>query len=81
MGRQFVLGALEVAKKEVALEMHITGNFYPPHPDYVKQSMREGFKQYWAGEIGLDELREACYLHDLDGLYRYFGSFLNEEDQ
>ena len=40
-----------------------------------------GFKKYWNGEIDLEELQKACYLRDMDGLYRYFGGFLNEEDR
>jgi len=67
--------------KEQGLSMHIVGNFYPPHPDYVQKSMMKGFKKYWNRKIGLKELQEACHLRDLDGLYRYFESFLNEEDR
>jgi len=47
--------------REGALEAHISMNFFPPHPGYVKKSIVEGFKKYWAGEIGLEELAKACY--------------------
>ena len=67
--------------REQALEFHITGRFYPPFPEYVKASMREGFRLYWAGEIDLEELKDYCYLRDISGLYKYFDCFLNEEDQ
>lgn len=66
--------------KEEALRIHLVGNFYPPHPGYVVESAIAGFKKYWAGEIGLEELRAACYLREIDGLYSYFSTFLNEED-
>ena len=64
-----------------ALEWHIGCNFFPPHPQYVKESMINGFKKYWAGEINEEKLQEACYLRDLDGLYRYFGEFMEMEDE
>ena len=67
--------------KERALEFHIAGRFYPPFPEYVKDSIREGFKLYWDRQISLDELRDKCYLRATDSLYHYFGCFLNEEDQ
>ena len=79
MGRQFVQGFLDVAKKEIALEAHIAGNFYPPLPAYVRASIRDGFKQYWAGELSIEDLQEKCYLKDLDALYRLFYDFLNDE--
>ena len=69
----------DLFSREIGLQAHIQGNFYPPHPAYVQKSMIEGFRKYWAGKIGLEELREACYLRDMNGLYRYFGEFLDEE--
>ena len=63
-----------------ALEWHIQYNFFPPHPQYVKDSMIEGFKQYWAGEIDEEQLQKKCYLKDMDGLYRYFDEFMGMEN-
>ena len=69
----------EFCTKEQGLSMHIQTNFYPPHPSYVVKSMKEGFNKYWNGEIDLTELQKFCYLRDLDGLYKYFGGFLNDD--
>ena len=78
----YAQGAAEgLWSREQALRGHIVGNFYPPHPAYVQSSMMEGFKKYWEGKINLDQLQKACYLRNKEGLYKYFGSFLNEEDQ
>jgi hypothetical protein len=82
MGKITELGYAEGAAeglwtKEQALEAHIRCNFYPPHPDYVVKSMKEGFQKYWNHEIDLKQLQKACYLRDQGGLYKYFESFLN----
>lgn len=66
--------------REQGLYLNLTANFYPRLPSFVVQSTIDGFKKYWAGEIGLDELREACYLSGMESLYLYFYSFLNAED-
>jgi len=71
----------EFCSKKQGLIAHIQSNFYPPHPQYVQESMISGFERYWNDEIGLDELTEACYLKDIYGLYKYFGPFLKERDQ
>ncbi len=70
-----------ICTKESALAAHIGCNFYPPHPPYVKVSMLKGFKQYWKGEIDIEELADKCYLRSVDGLYQYFGEFLEMEDE
>jgi len=85
MGRMYEAGIAEAVgegyiDREQGLRLHLSANFYPPHPSYVIDSTVEGFKKYWAGEISLDELREACYLRDTAGLYKYFHCFLREED-
>lgn len=64
-----------------ALEWHISSNFFPPHPKYVKDSMVDGFKKYWAGEINEEQLKDKCYLRDLSGLYRYFGEFMDMKEE
>ena len=68
-----------LGKKE-GLQMHLRTNFFPPHPNYVIESCVAGFEEYWDKKIGLDELKDKCYLRRVDGLYRYFDAFLNEED-
>ena len=79
MGKLTEMSLKEELGRKIGLEVHINSNFYPPHPTYVKESMIEWFESYWDGEIGLEELTEKCYLRDISGLYRYFGSFLDEE--
>ena len=65
--------------KEKGLEMHLKTQFYPPHPSHVVKSTMEGFKKYWEGEIDEVELAEYCYLREVDGLYRYYWMFLDDE--
>ena len=68
----------EEASKIIGLEIHLKSNFFPPHPSYVIESTIEGFKKYWDGELTLEKLKEACYLRDMDGLYKYYGEWLDE---
>ena len=65
--------------REEALEFHMGTRFYPALPEGHKQSIREGFNQYWNGEIGLDKLQELCYLRDINGLYKFFAPFIDME--
>ena len=66
--------------KEKGLEMHLKTQFYPPHPEHVVKSTIEGFKKYWDGEIDEIELAtKYCYLRSVDGLYKYYYMFLDEE--
>ena len=53
--------------------------FFPPHPLYVVESTVKGFKLYWEGKIDLNKLCEYCYVRTIDGLYRYYRQFLEEE--
>lgn len=71
----------EHCSREAGLRMHCQTNFFPPHPKYVVDKIVESFNKYWKGEMTTDELYKECYLRQKDGLYRYFESFLNEEDQ
>lgn len=86
MGTMYAAGFAQMAEegtisREVALSAHLAGNFFPPLPQYVKDSTVAAFKEHWAGEIEDDELRERCYLKSLDGLYRYHGCFMNQEEE
>lgn len=86
MGRSTMEGLADASKRglikrEIALKQHIGCNFYPPHPEYVVKSMLAGFRAYWKGDLGLEGLQEKCYLRTIDGLYKYFEFFLNEEDR
>ena len=80
MGHMTEIGFTDYLGKEDGLKMHLTSNFYPPHPQFVKESTVKGFKLYWDYKIDIEKLTEYCYLKDVDGLYRYYSTFLNEED-
>jgi hypothetical protein len=66
--------------KEQNLRAYLGYKFYPPIPRYGIDSTMAGFKKYWAGKSTLEDLREACYLREISGLYQYFQGFLNKED-
>tara|TARA_R110002012_G_scaffold57746_4_gene148966 strand:- start:5689 stop:5943 length:255 start_codon:yes stop_codon:yes gene_type:complete len=66
--------------KEDRLKIHLQGNFYPKHPKEVEESTIKGFNLYWDYKIDIEKLTEYCYLRDVGGLYRYYSTFLNEED-
>ncbi len=72
----------QVGKNRKALEMYLTSkdNFYPRHPSYVEDSTLEGFELYWKREIGIVELAEYCGFYNHYSLYKYYESFLNDED-
>ena len=77
MGSVFQIECANMENKVEGLRMHLVGNFYPPHPKYVVDSTIDGFEKYWNGDIELDELKDACYLKDIDGLFKYYGYFLD----
>ena len=70
-----------ICDKKSALKGYCTSQsvFFPPHPQYVVESTVKGFKLYWKGDIGIDKLKDYCYLRSIDGLYKYYGQFLEEE--
>ena len=73
------LHAMEFAEMENGLAAHLSCNFYPPLPEYVKQSTIEGIKAFNEGTITIEELQDKCYLRSIEALYRYFGAFLRSE--
>ena len=80
MGNMHGIAFRDQLGKEKGLEMHLRTQFYPPHPEYVIKSTTEGFKKYWEGEIDEIELAQKyCYLRSVDGLYRYYHMFLDDE--
>ena len=81
MGKATEIDLVEqVGRNRKALEMHLSANFYPRHPSYVEESTLKGFELYWKGELGIVELAKYCYLNDYYDLYKYYESFLNDED-
>ena len=71
-----------ICSKETALRCYVSSPsvFFPPHPQYVVESTIEGFKKYWAGNLTLEKLAKKCYLRSVDGIYQYYGQFLNKEE-
>ena len=69
----------QVGRNRKALEMHLSASFYPRHPSHVEDSTLEGFELYWKREIGIVELPNYCSI-DLNGVYRHYAGFLNDED-
>ena len=69
----------EFCSREMGLQAHLAMNFYPPlHPGH-QQDIISAFKAHWDGQLeDHTELTKRCWLRDVDGLYRYFDSFLNE---
>ena len=64
-----------------SLEIHLSANFYPPLPNFVKQIFVDAFNQYWSGLTdinGLEKELSRVYRGSLNdyGFYNY----LNEED-
>lgn len=81
MGMLTETDIIEYYGREDGLSVHLRANFYPPLPENHKKVITEAFKEHWAGELeDHEELAQRCYLRDLQGLYRYFDSFLNERD-
>jgi hypothetical protein len=73
----------ESMSQEGALRFHLTTNFYPPLPDFVKDAFVEVFKEYWAGDLDVSdldkELAERAYY--TGGIDNYdFWQFCKEED-
>ena len=82
MGHMTELGIAELdfISKEDGLRMHYKCNFYPQFPQHVVEKSVEGFKLYWGYQIDIKELVEHCHMTDVCVFYKYFSSFLNEED-
>jgi hypothetical protein len=80
----------------VGLDAHLTGNFYPPHPGWVKRRIKDAFKKYYDGKLNIEGVirnltkgtrdpkfskeERGPIMRDSDAVYRYFGEFFNSED-
>jgi len=67
--------------KAQSLELHLSANFYPPLPSYVKKIFVDAFNLYWSGMTDINGLQKELsrvYRGTLDqyGFYNY----LNEDD-
>lgn len=64
-----------------SLELHLGANFYPPLPGTVKKIFLDGFNQYWAGLIDIDQLGQELKRVYKGSLYDYgFDNYLIHED-
>ena len=41
-----------------SLRLHLSANFYPPLPSFVKQIFIDAFNQYWSGLTDINGLEE-----------------------
>ena len=81
MSKDFMtLVDMGICNKEQALRSYVSSPsvFFPPHPSYVVESTVKGFKLYWEGKINIDKLKDYCYLRSVNGLYEYYGQFMEE---
>ena len=81
MKQDFIEYTIETQGKANSLNMHLSANFYPPLPEYVKKIFIDAFNLYWAYMIDIDQLQKELsrvYKGTLDqyGFYNY----LNEDD-
>jgi len=65
------------------LWLHLTTNFYPPHPpEYVEhaiETMRKHREEgYLVGEH--EKLADEMYVTSVDALFKYFGLWIVQED-
>ena len=79
MGYLKALDYKESLGRKGGLFAHLETNFFPPLPEFVVNSTMKGFLDYWNGKIDTEELTKKCYLRDIDGLYRYYSMFLDED--
>jgi len=60
-----------------SLQMHLSANFYPPMPGWVKQIFGDAFNMYWAGMIDEEGLEKELSRVYKGGLDRYgFDNYL-----
>lgn len=61
---------------EQALRCHLTGNFYPPLPEAVKDNTVTGIQEFNNGECTIEELADKCSLKNPEAVLKYHGCFL-----
>jgi len=64
-----------------SLKLHLSANFYPPLPSFVKQIFVDAFNQYWSGLTDIDGLQQELSRVYRGSLNDYgFYNYLNEDD-
>jgi hypothetical protein len=67
--QDFIERTIESNGLASSLQMHLSSNFYPPMPGWVKQIFGDAFNMYWAGMIdeeGLEKELSRVYVGGLD---------------
>ena len=47
-----------------SLRIHLSANFYPPLPSFVKQIFIDAFNQYWSGLTDINGLEKELKAHE-----------------
>lgn len=77
----FIEDTIESNGRADSLQMHLSRNFYPPLPAFVKKIFADAFNMYWAHMIDMVQLEKELSRVYTGGLYKYgFDNYLNEED-
>jgi hypothetical protein len=89
MGVYSISGGVDMSKQDFiettidsvgladSLQMHLSANFYPPLPGFVKQIFGDAFNMYWAGMIDEEGLEKELSRVYKGGLDRYgFDNYL-----
>ena len=64
-----------------SLMTHLSVNFYPPVPEFVKKIFGDAFNMYWAGMIDVAGLEKELSRVYKGGIGQYdFWLYLDEED-
>lgn len=76
MKQDLIEYTIDTQGKAASLELHLTANFYPPLPNYVKKIFIDAFNLYWSHMIDVDQLQKELsrvYKGTLDqyGFYNY----------
>lgn len=79
--QDFIEQTLAVHGKSESLRMHLSGNFYPPLPEWVKDVFVGSFEKYWDGKSDIEMLQADLSDVYVGGLHKYgFDNYLNESD-
>jgi hypothetical protein len=81
MKQDFIEYTIESSGKAASLNMHLSSNFYPPLPAYVKKIFIDAFNLYWSYMIDINQLEKELSRVYKGGLDQYgFYNYLNDDD-
>lgn len=79
--QDFIEVTTDMLGKSASLRMHLSGNFYPPMPEWVKDVFVGSFERYWDGQSDMDMLKTDLSDVYQGSLYKYgFDNYLFDED-